>query len=49
MKKNKPFNVKKYFYIALIIFFIILVASNFTKFPTNLGFVTNNNNQASAE
>ena len=49
MKNKKPFNIKKYFYLALIIFFVVLVASNFTKLPTNMGFVKKDNNQSNAE
>ena len=49
MRNKKPFNIKKYFYLALIIFFIILVASNFTKLPTNMGFIKKDNNQANTE
>lgn len=45
MKNKKSFNIKKYFYLALIIFFIALVASNFTKFPTNMGFAKKEENQ----
>lgn len=47
MKNKKNFNVKKYFYIALVIFLIALLASNFVKFPSNIGFVKNNNDQTS--
>ena len=46
MKQKKPFSIKKYFYLALIIFFVVLVVSNFTKFPKNMGIVKQDNNQS---
>jgi len=49
MKNRKEFNIKKYFYIALLVFFIVLVASNFTKFPTNIGIQKSEETQATPQ
>ena len=48
-KTKKQLNLKSFFYIALLIFFLILVGSNFIKIPNKLGFVNKEENQASAE
>lgn len=48
--KNKNiFTLKVLFYIALIIFFIILVISNISNIPKGIGNASNNEDQTSAE